>query len=123
MAMDNSGSTAKDTVQVLVNAAPNQPPTADAGVDINITLPTNSITLSGSGIDPDGTIASYSWKKIAGPTQYSIASSTLAKTGVNNLTQGTYDFELTVTDNSGASSKDTVVVTVKCSRDKTQPGP
>ena len=112
MGMDNSGAAAKDTVQITVNAAPNQSPTADAGVDINITLPTNSITLSGSGVDPDGTIASYSWKKIAGPTQYTIASATLAKTGVNNLTQGTYDFELTVTDNSGASKKDTVEVTV-----------
>jgi hypothetical protein len=110
--VDNSGATAKDTVQITVNAAPNQSPSADAGVDINITLPTNSITLSGNGIDPDGTITSYSWKKIAGPAQYSIASSTLAKTGVNNLTQGTYSFELTVTDNSGASSKDTVEVTV-----------
>ena len=112
MATDNSGATAKDTVQITVNAAPNQSPAADAGTDINITLPTNSITLSGSGVDPDGTIASYRWTKIGGPAQYTIVSSTVAKTSVNNLVQGSYSFELTVTDNLGASAKDTVEVTV-----------
>jgi K+-transporting ATPase c subunit len=110
---DNAGATGKDTVQVTVNAAPaNQPPTANAGLDINITLPTNSVTLSGSGSDPDGTIASYQWAKISGPSQYNIVSPTQAKTSVSNLAQGIYEFELTVTDNAGASGKDTVQVTV-----------
>jgi len=111
-ATDNSGASATDAVQITVNAAPNQSPTADAGVDINITLPTNSITLSGNGTDPDGTIAAYRWAKIAGPAQYSIASSTLAKTIVNNLVQGSYSFEITVTDNFGGTAKDTINVTV-----------
>ena len=109
---DNSGATAKDTVQITVNAVPNQPPTADAGADIIITLPTNSVSLSGSGNDPDGTIASYRWRKIAGPGQFTFASTTVAKTTVSNLAQGSYSFELTVTDNSGASARDTVQVTV-----------
>ncbi len=110
---DNSGVTATDDVQVTVNAAPpNQSPTANAGIDINITLPTNSVTLSGSGSDPDGTIASYQWRKISGPSQYNIVSSTQAKTTVNNLAQGIYQFELKVTDNSGATGTDTATVTV-----------
>ena len=111
-ATDNTGATAKDTVQITVNAAPNQSPTAYAGADINITLPTSSASLSGAGIDPDGTIASYRWAKIAGPTQYTIVSPGAAKTSVTNLAQGSYSFELTVTDNSGASAKDTVEVNV-----------
>jgi ribosomal protein L14 len=112
---DNSGKTGKDTVQVTVNlaaAAPNQAPTANAGLDINITLPTNSVILSGTGTDPDGTIASYQWKKIAGPSDYSIVSATQSRTTVNNLVDGTYQFELTVTDNSGKTAKDTVRVIV-----------
>ncbi|HEY7161885.1 MAG TPA: T9SS type A sorting domain-containing protein [Acidobacteriota bacterium] len=111
-ATDNSGAPTTDAVQVTVNAAANQSPSADAGVDINITLPTNSTTLSGNGADPDGTISGYRWSKIGGPTQYSIASSTLAKTVVSNLVQGSYSFEITVTDNSGATAKDTINVTV-----------
>jgi hypothetical protein len=75
-------------------------------------LPTNSTTLSGGGIDPDGTIASYQWTKIAGPSQYNIASPGAAQTLINGLTQGVYAFELTVTDNSGAIAKDDVQITV-----------
>src|SRR5204863_4310378 len=110
---DNKGAAAKDTVMVTVNAAPpNQSPTADAGRDVVITLPANSITLSGSGNDPDGTIASYKWAKISGPSQYTIVSSGQSQTTVNNLVQGLYLFELTVTDNLGAPARDTVQVTV-----------
>ena len=65
---DNKGATGKDTVQITVNAAANISPTANAGGDQTITLPTNTVTLSGSGTDPDGTISSYSWTKISGPS-------------------------------------------------------
>jgi len=111
---DNSGASARDTVWVTVNAAApaNQAPKATAGPDITITLPTNSATLSGGGSDPDGTITSYQWKKVSGPSQYNIASSTVAITSVGNLAQGTYKFELTVTDNGGASARDTMLLIV-----------
>lgn len=87
-------------------------PTANAGANQSITLPTNSTTLAGSGTDPDGTIVSYSWAKVSGPATGSIISPTSATTGINNLVQGVYQFALTVTDNLGASGKDTVQVTV-----------
>ncbi|MBO9682130.1 MAG: T9SS type A sorting domain-containing protein [Flavisolibacter sp.] len=91
---------------------PNQPPIAKAGVDTAITLPLNSLTLSGSGSDPDGTVVSYLWKAIAGPGQYLIATPSSAQTQVSNLTSGKYGFELAVTDNGGFVAKDTVYVTV-----------
>lgn len=90
----------------------NQAPTANAGSDITITLPINTVTLSGSGTDPDGTIVAYSWTKISGPTTYTISSASQAQTTINNLVQGTYVFQLTVTDNSGATGSDQVTVTV-----------
>ncbi len=108
---DNQGATGTDTVTVTVNPA-NIAPTANAGPDQIITLPTNTVTLFGSGNDPDGNIASYQWTKISGPSQYNIASSTQAQTVINNLVQGVYQFQLTVTDNLGATGKDTVKVTV-----------
>ncbi|MGN6399892.1 MAG: PKD domain-containing protein, partial [Flavisolibacter sp.] len=43
--------------------ATNQPPVANAGADKTITLPTSSVTLSGSGSDADGSISKYSWTK------------------------------------------------------------
>ena len=50
-------------MQVTVNAAANIPPVADAGVDQTITLPVNSVILSGSGSDVDGTIVRLSMDK------------------------------------------------------------
>ena len=44
---DNNGATDIDTIQVTVNAA-NIPPTANAGADQSITLPTNNVSLTGT---------------------------------------------------------------------------
>jgi hypothetical protein len=109
---DNSGAIGKDTMQVIVNAAGNIAPTANAGADQIITLPTNSVSLNGSGTDPDGTIAAYQWTKIVGPTAGTISTPGSANTTVTGLVQGTYKFELTVTDNNGATGKDTIQVIV-----------
>ncbi len=109
---DNSGATATDLVTVVVSPSNNQAPTANAGADITITLPVNTTTLYGSGNDPDGTIASYAWTKISGPTAFTIANTGSATTGLYNLVQGTYVFRLTVTDNRGATAIDNITVTV-----------
>ncbi len=109
---DNSGSTGTDDIQITVNAATNQPPSANAGADQIITLPANSITLTGSGSDPDGTISSYSWSKLNGPPGGTIASPASSSTTVTGLVQGVYIFRLTVTDNNGATAADDVQVTV-----------
>jgi hypothetical protein len=108
---DNGGATASSTVTVTVNAAANQSPTANAGSDQSITLPTSSVNLSGSGSDPDGTISSYSWSKVSGGN-VSFSTPSSPSTTVSGLTQGTYIFRLTVTDNNGATASDDVVVTV-----------
>ena len=109
---DNSAATGRDTIQVTVNAAGNQVPVANAGVDKTLTLPTNTATLTGSGTDADGTIASYLWTKVSGPTTGTITSTTSASTTITALVQGVYKFELKVTDNSAATGRDTIQVTV-----------
>ena len=109
---DNNGATGTDTMQVTVNAAPNQPPVANTGSDQTITLPTNSVTLSGSGSDPDGTISSYKWIEISGPSSYTIVNPNSPGTNVTGLVQGIYQFQLTVTDNNGATGTDVVLITV-----------
>jgi hypothetical protein len=109
---DNNGATAIDDMAVTVNAAANQTPLANAGVDQTITLPANSVTLSGSGSDADGTIVSYSWIKVSG-TAVSFTAPSSASTTVNGLTQGSYIFRLTVTDNQGATASDDISITVK----------
>ena len=113
---DNSGQTATDDVQVVVNPAAavavNQAPLANAGADQALSLPINSVTLSGSGSDPDGSIASFAWSKVSGPAGGSIQSASEASTIINGLNQGTYVFRLTVTDNGGLTATDDVQVVV-----------
>ena len=110
---DDDGATASDDVTIHVNRAPNVAPVAKAGNDINITLPTNSITLSNAGsYDADGNIKSFSWTKISGPSQFTLASPHSASTLVNNLQAGGYIFRLTVTDDEGATASDDVMVVV-----------
>ncbi|WP_423147016.1 PKD domain-containing protein [Rubrolithibacter danxiaensis] len=102
---DNMGETASDDVLITVN---NQP-TAKAGVDQVVQLPTNSVTLSGSGSDTDGTVASYAWTKLSGGAA-TITSSSSAITTVTGLIAGTYEFQLQVKDNNGGSGTDRVIV-------------
>ncbi len=91
---------------------PNQPPVANAGADQTITLPVSSLALSGTGSDPDGTVASYGWSETGGPSQASISNTSIPNPAVSNLVAGVYTFRLTVTDNSGATATDNMTVTV-----------
>lgn len=112
---DAQGALSRDTVKITVgsSAPANQAPVANAGQNSSITLPTNTATLNGSASsDPDGTISSWKWTRIAGPNNPTIANASVANTSVSNLVQGVYQFELKVTDNAGASAADTVVITV-----------
>ena len=90
----------------------NQAPTANAGSDQTITLPTSSVNLSGSGSDPDGSISSYAWTKVSGPSAGTITSAGTAATTVTAMAQGVYKFQLKVTDNGGSTDLDTVQITV-----------
>lgn len=90
----------------------NTAPTANAGSDRSITLPTNSITINGSGTDSDGTISSYSWSRVSGPNTPTLTGATTANLTASNLIAGTYVFRLTVTDNGGAIATDDVSVVV-----------
>src|SRR5207249_3276071 len=103
---------AKDTMQVTVNPVPNQIPSANAGADQVITLPTNSSTLNGSGTDPDGTIASFKWLQITVPSTSTIANASTAQTTVSALVQGSYKYDPYITHYSRSIAKDTMQVTV-----------
>jgi len=109
---DNDGDQDSDVVTVSVTPEDvNQPPVANAGTDINIQLPTNSVTIFGSGSDSDGSIQSYLWDQTDGTTT-TIDNETTATLTVSGLAEGTYDFQLTVIDNEGAQGTDQVTVTV-----------
>ena len=113
---DNGGLTAKDTVQIIVDpvVTMNHAPLANAGADILVTLPNNTVILNGTGSsDPENNITNYDWSQITGPGSSNIAKANTAKPEITNLVAGVYQLELKVTDAGGLSSKDTMQVIVK----------
>jgi hypothetical protein len=109
---DNQGAIGIAIIQVTVNQAANIPPLANAGANQYVTLPVNSITLSGSGNDADGTVVGYLWTKISGPPSFNLVNATSPVTDVNGLTEGVYQFQLQVTDNNGSAGISVTQVTV-----------
>ncbi|HEX2533651.1 MAG TPA: LamG-like jellyroll fold domain-containing protein, partial [Chitinophagaceae bacterium] len=92
----------------------NRPPIAHAGPNKTLVLPENRWTLDGSASsDPDGTIKSYSWQFLNGPTNPKIINSHTPKPEVSGLEEGVYAFQLTVTDDKGATGVAVVTITVE----------
>ena len=104
---DNDGAIATDSMNVTITAAPapNNPPVANAGDNLNAQVG-QTITIAGNGIDSDGTIASYSWHK--GTT---LLAST-ASFDYTPTTEGTDTLTLTVTDDDGVPASDSMDVNV-----------
>jgi len=103
-----------DTTLVGSSAATVTPPTVSAGSDPTITLPTNSVTLTGSATATSGTnISSEAWTQTSGPSTATISKPTgSVTTTVSNLVAGTYVFTFTATNNSGQSASSSTDVVV-----------
>jgi len=98
--------TSDKTVHVLAAAII---PTANAGINQTITLPTSSVSLSGSG--SGGTINSYLWSILSG-IGGSLSAPTSANTNLTGLVAGTYNVQLMVGNTDGNYALDTVTITV-----------
>jgi hypothetical protein len=74
----------------------------------NIILPTNSVITTANAFSPNGIVSSYSWRRLSGPVNYNIPDTSLSTIIIENLVEGNYAFEVTVTDNLGNIAKDTI---------------
>jgi hypothetical protein len=108
------------TYSITSSATANLTPVANAGADKNTTLPTNSVSITGSASDPDGTIASHAWSLRSGPNTPLLSGSNTAVLSASSMIAGTYVFRLTVTDNKGLTAFDEVNIAVKAA---TAPSP
>lgn len=96
-------------------SAINQAPTLTMVAAQSIKLPQDTITIYGTASDPDGSIASYSWTKVSGPSGGTIVSASSASTKITGLLAGAYQYQLVVTDNNGATTTGTVNIAVAAS--------
>jgi len=100
--------------QLLPSTAPNNPPTANAGIDQTVSV-SNLVSLSSLSTDSDGTIASFTWTQISGafnPTLMNANASTAIFIAPNLQYGGAVIFRLTVTDDDGDSNSDDVTINV-----------
>ena len=89
---------------------PNEAPVADAGEDVVHNLPTATLDGSASA-DPDGDDLTYMWEQLSGPHYWILDENS----AVTDITLGEAhslpaEFQLTVTDEHGETSTDTVIV-------------
>ncbi|RXM96527.1 Dyslexia-associated protein KIAA0319 [Acipenser ruthenus] len=113
---DQQGLTSTAVAAVTVKKERNIPPVAHAGGSTIVVLPNNSVILNGSKSTDDQGIVSYLWIRdgqspAAGDVLY--GSDHEALLYLINLVEGTYIFQLRVTDAKGDSSTDTATVEVR----------
>ena len=102
---DDAGAVASDTVTITINDVPNIAPQANAGVDQTVNEE-ESVTFTSTSTDSDGSIGSLIWE------DGSIILSTSSSFNISTLSVGTHTVTLTVTDDKGAISTDTVTIIV-----------
>jgi len=94
--------------------AGNASPTANAGIDQNVNEG-DTVNLSGTGADTDGSIASFNWLQKTGISVTLTGANTASPsfTAPPVSSDQILTFELTVTDNCDATGTDIVAITVK----------
>ncbi|MGI6460013.1 MAG: PKD domain-containing protein [Candidatus Hydrogenedentales bacterium] len=105
---DNSGLTNQATRQIHVNYPANQPPTASASASPRAGSAPFQVQFTGTGIDPDGGPVSYAWAFGTGATSTVQNPVYTYPAG----SQGSYKANLTVTDDEGVATQDSIYVTV-----------
>ncbi len=119
---DGQADSAEYMLRIDVGHA-NQPPVADAGVDLTV-RGGDLVFLDGAGSrDPDGEIAQFQWTQISGPTVILAGSDTPTPTFTAPGSETLLVFRLTVTDDSGAEAADEVTVAVRPNQPLEPPQP
>ena len=112
---DGDGVTDTDTVDITVDPV-NADPTADAGPNQSVDE-SSPVNLTGTGSsDSDGSIASYAWTQTGGTgvtlNGANTATPSFTSPDLPGSSGDTLVFQLTVTDNEGATDSDTVSISV-----------
>ncbi|XP_067623468.1 dyslexia-associated protein KIAA0319-like protein [Eurosta solidaginis] len=113
--VDEDNNTARDSVWIKVVQEKNAPPVANAGGDQSMALPISALYLNGTTSSDDLAVERYVWTR----EETSLAAGVIVGDSdkqpvmiLTNLVHGRYIFKLTVYDEQGLSSSDTVSIIV-----------
>lgn len=95
-------------------SASNISPVADAGIDLVFNEQATVVLSAENSDDTDGVIVSFLWEQLSGPdiTVESWEGESISFVAPNVESDFAYEFQVTVTDDKGASATDQVKVTV-----------
>ena len=114
-AYDGANQVFKNITVTVTDNSENQPPVANAGEDKQVEV-NKTITLEGTGSDPENLPLKYYWAAVSGPPTTGsaldwISKNTSTPTFIPKLV-GVYTITFVVTDNIGQQARDNVTVTV-----------
>ncbi|XP_006872132.1 PREDICTED: low-density lipoprotein receptor-related protein 11 [Chrysochloris asiatica] len=89
-----------------------KPPISKAGQDVVVHLPTDGVTLDGRESTDDHAIIQYEWTLLQGDPSVDMKVPRSGMLKLSYLQEGTYTFQLTVTDTAGQRGFDNISVTV-----------
>lgn len=111
---DSDGKSNSTTARITVLKATDYPPNANAGHDVIVELPENSVTLDGTSSSDDHEIVAWEWTKSSDSSKAVDMQDTRTPfLKLSNLEEGIYTFVLKVTDASNQSNIASVRVFVK----------
>ncbi len=111
---DEDGASGSDSVVITFqNPAPppNRDPSANAGPNKTVDAGA-SVTVTGGGIDPDGSIVLWEWTQVSGTSVSLQGAYSHEVQFTAPATEGQIRLRLTVTDDDGATDSDDVLITV-----------
>ncbi|ESN91934.1 hypothetical protein HELRODRAFT_194484 [Helobdella robusta] len=110
---DSDGVSSAAYANVTVIKEVDYPPKANAGNNIIVSLPINSVTLNGNMSSDDKKIVSYEWTKVSDELATDMVGVRTPYLALGNLQVGDYTFKLTVKDQSNQTDQADVHVIVK----------
>ncbi|MGH0156979.1 UNVERIFIED_CONTAM: hypothetical protein FKN15_034989 [Acipenser sinensis] len=108
----------KSMVYSIQTTVSDEPPRSDAGQDVVLQLPTDWVLLDGRDSLDDQAITRYEWTLLQGDPSVGMKAPQPGILKLTGLKEGSYHFQLTVTDTAGQKSSDNVTVTVLQSEHK-----